>query len=91
MSKKLELLKAHAELSIRYRGDVFTVVCASVDLSNINGNPNHKIINAEGISRRSHLDKQNEALGDEIAAGRAIRALHKKIIDKKPVRHKYMG
>jgi hypothetical protein len=50
-------------------------------------------VSAEGMARRSHLDAQDINLGQEIAAGRAIKALAKKIKGngKAVIQHRFMG
>ena len=48
---------------------------------------------AEGMARRSHLDPQDINRGQEIAAGRALKALAKKLKGngKAIIRHRFMG
>jgi hypothetical protein len=58
-----------------YRGTTFTVAKAT-------STDNGKTIVAEGISRRSSIDAPDQNMGEDIAIGRAKRALWNKINHK---------
>jgi len=88
MQKAIEkLMKFYPELapSIVYQGGVFTVARVEIKF-------NGQVFSAEGIARRSHLDEPNDNTGQEIASGRALKALAKKFIcHKKAIHHRFMG
>jgi hypothetical protein len=87
MQKAIEkLMKLKPDLApiIVYQGGWFTVARVEIKF-------NGEVFAAEGIARRSHLDEPNDNTGQEIASGRALKALAKKVICHKPVRHKFMG
>ena len=50
-------------------------------------------VSAEGMARRSHLDKQDLNRGQEIASGRALKALARKLQGngKAIIHHRFMG
>jgi hypothetical protein len=77
MQTDLEKLKKQAEINIKFQGNFFTVVTATMTIGNT-------IFYAEGIARRSRLDEYS-AVGIEIAMGRALKSLAMKI--KKDNRH----
>lgn len=77
------------QVGIVYRGQIYTVAKA-IGLVQEGENKAREIV-AEGIARRSHLDKPNQDMGDLIAIGRAKKALHLKLRNYKPVRHRFMG
>lgn len=82
--EKLMKLKPDLAPTIVYQGPVFTVAKAEITIDD-------RLFCAEGISRRSCLDKMNYNMGQEIASGRALKALAKKVICRKPVHHRFMG
>ncbi len=92
MQKEIEKLKSMAKVDVVYRGSVFTVAKAFLELTTV-GEQDLKIrrICAEGIARRSCLDPPNSEIGEEIAKGRALRALCKKIGPGNRIHHHYMG
>ncbi len=79
-----KLKKMEPVVTIQFEGEVFTVAKAAVT---VGGN----IFWAEGLARRSHVDEPNLLRAHEIASGRALKALAKKVICRKPVHHKFMG
>jgi len=91
MQKAIERLqKMDPVILIKYEGSVFTVAQASVVLHS--GEPGKEwIATAEGIARRSHVDEPDLNRAHEIAAGRALKALAKKVICRRPIHHKFMG
>jgi len=76
--------------SIVYSGDHFTVAVAAAQVMIPDTNGKIRVVRAEGISRRSHLDKPNPDLGKRIATGRAVKALWEKLHEKN-IHHKYMA
>jgi hypothetical protein len=68
-----------------YQGVTFTLVIITY-----NNGDNKPPILAEGVSRRSILDKFDPELGHSIATGRALKALKKKLLHE-PIRHHFMG
>jgi hypothetical protein len=86
MQKVLEkLMSFDPALLTVYQGDIFTVVRAAVTV-------NGAIFYAEGLARKSHLDSFDAKMGETIAAGRALKALAKKVIcRKKTIHHRFMG
>jgi hypothetical protein len=88
MQKAIEkLMKLQPELapSIVYQGAVFTVARVSIKIKD-------QVFCAEGIARRSHLDEPDDNTGQEIASGRALKALAKKVIcHKKMIHNRFMG
>lgn len=108
MQEELKSLADCAKITILAQGDVFTLAKASVLKSRTDKEGSYLLtrpgesqmvdvefteISAEGMARRSHLDKQDVNLGQEIAAGRALKALAKKINGngKAIIRHRFMG
>ena len=73
------------EEELIYQGVTFTVVIVSYHLDD-----DRPHIIAEGISRRSILDKFDPALGRSIASGRALKALKKKLRHE-TIRNHFMG
>jgi len=71
MQMDLDSLKKKAEIKIKFQGNFFTVVTATLDIGNT-------IFYAEGVSRKSHLDEYS-TVGCEVAMGRALKALSLKI------------
>ena len=87
MQKAIEkLMKLQPDLAptIVYQGGWFTVARVEIKF-------NGQVFAAEGIARRSHLDEQNDNTGQEIASGRALKALAKKFICHKKIHHRFMG
>ena len=70
-------------ITIVYEGESFTVAKAILQF-------NGRVFSAEGIARRSHKDLPNGITGQEIASGRALKALVKKFMGKK-IHHRFMG
>jgi len=84
--QKLSIPLESVSFTTMYQSDRFAVVKASIVIGNHKDFP----IEAEGISRRSDLDNSNPVLGQEIARGRALKALSQKLRHL-PIRHPYMG
>jgi hypothetical protein len=85
MQKAIERLNTmNPEIIIKYEGDIFTVARATVTIGNT-------IFWSEGIARRAYVDEPNINRAHEIAAGRALKALAKKVICRRPVHHQFMG
>jgi hypothetical protein len=85
MQKAIEKINTmNPEILIKYEGDIFTVARATVKIGS-------STFWSEGIARRSHVDEPNINRAHEIASGRALKALAKKVICHRPVRHKFMG
>ena len=62
--------------TIAYKGNFYTIAKASIDIT-ANGKPT--TIVAEGLARRSAVDKPNDIRGETIAKGRAEKALNLKL------------
>lgn len=87
MQKILEqLMKLKPDLAptIVYQGIVFTVARAEIAIGN-------SVFSAEGVARRSCFDHQDQDMGMAIASGRALKALAKKVICRRAIRHRFMG
>jgi len=106
MQPELQRLGEMATITILAQGDVFTLAKASVyRLKNVRGSAvllsrvaqiagqEWEEVTAEGMARRSHLDTQDINRGQEIAAGRALKALRRKLKGngKAVIRHRFMG
>lgn len=96
MQKNVEnaaLVYKKEDTEIVYQGPTFTVVkaWAEIHTRKTTEDPLKKrIIIAEGISRRSCLDSPNPLLGVEIATGRALRSLQKKL-NGETIHNRFMG
>jgi len=87
MQKAVErLMKLKPDLApiIVYQGHCFTVAKVEIEIGG-------SLFSAEGIARRSCLDFQDPNMGQEIASGRALKALAKKVICHRAIRHRFMG
>lgn len=85
MQRAIEKLqKLDPSVLMVYEGDIFTVARAEVTIGNT-------IFWAEGIARRAYVDSPNIERAHEIAAGRALKALAKKVICHRPVHNRFMG
>lgn len=86
MQSDLESLKQKADIHVDYSGPSFTVAHASLRIG-------ETLFLAEGISRKSHLDSYSEIVGEEVAVGRALKALSIKLRkgDRYPIRHRFMA
>jgi hypothetical protein len=73
------------ELRTVFRGVTFTVARALYPRDS-----EHPVV-AEGIARRNCRDKYSETLGSEIAEGRALAALRRKLERKGPIHKVLMG
>lgn len=82
--ERLMKLKPDLVPIIAYQGLCFTVAKVEITIKD-------QIFSAEGIARRSYVDDPNENRGQEIASGRALKALAKKVVCRKSVRNKFMG
>lgn len=98
MQHHLKELEKAATIKVLGQGNVFTLVQADVFVGPKRSlfqapAPDRRLIVSEAISRRSDLDLPNQTLGLEIAAGRALKALAKKIYGngKTVIRHRFMG
>ncbi len=87
MQKLLEGIPYQVE--VVYRGQIYTIAKATGLVPERESKAREVV--AEGISRRSHLDKPDQQRGDGIAIGRAKKALHLKLRNHKPVHHRFMG
>ena len=87
-----KVLELKPEVKVEYRSFVFTLATAQVSVHKNEDPPEFsKTFYAEGIARRSHKDKSNQAVGDEIAMGRALRSLAEKIFKGKYRHNNFMG
>lgn len=108
MQEALKDLGKSVKITILAQGEVFTLARASVFLTKLPGEKKHTMnsippddkfkefcmeLFGEGIARKSHLDAQDANLGQQIAIGRAIKSLSRKLQShgKVVIRHRYMG
>jgi hypothetical protein len=77
-------LKPDLAPKIVYQGDCFTVARAEIMIGN-------SLFSAEGVARKSCLDFQDQNMGMAISSGRALKALAKKVICHRAIRHRFMG
>jgi hypothetical protein len=83
MQKKLMELRENSKVrvSVTYAGDVFTVAEAFFSDGSVT-------VTGEGIARRCSRDKRDDLLGEDIAKGRALRALEEKVNGRGRRRHR---
>lgn len=87
-----KVLELKPEVKVEYRSFIFTLATAYVSVCKNGDKPeSSKTFYAEGIARRSHKDKINPIVGDEIAKGRALRSLAEKVFKGKYRHNNFMG
>lgn len=98
MQYHLREIEKMATIKVLAQGNVFTLVQASVFVGPKRTffqepAPDRRLIVCEAISRRSHLDMPDCNLGMEIASGRVLKAIAKKVYGngKTVIRHRFMG
>ena len=99
MSKVIDqIVEMGAMVKVAYEGPVFTVVVAEVGKPLLSSEQlpetnviKYKLCSAEGVARKSYLDKYNRKVALEIASGRALKALATKVLHNEKIRHRFMG
>jgi hypothetical protein len=87
MQKEIKELAEKSTCKVVWQGEIYTVIHAEYK------NELGRYFQAEGIARRSYKDPLNQTTGCDIASGRALKALWRKIQGGKKalIHHRFMG